>query len=88
MDKRVLDLENSLKAATEEILALKRKIVELEATIRAITDENEQAEREIADLQKQRKQQVEELIALNKQLTGNINSSPWQSLFYSSYLSL
>ena len=73
LDKRVMELEISLKAATDEIVALKRKIVELEATIRAITDENEQAEREIADLQKQRKQQVEEMIALNKQLTGIIN---------------
>lgn len=77
-----MELEISLKAATDEIVALKRKIVELEATIRAITDENEQAEREIADLQKQRKQQVEEMIALNKQLAGTINPSLFTSLFY------
>ena len=42
MDKRVVDLETSLKSATDEGIALKRKIAELESTIRAITDENEQ----------------------------------------------
>ena len=42
LDKRVADLETSLKAATDENTSLKRKIVELESTIRAITDENEQ----------------------------------------------